>query len=116
MKENAERKHKDKDKKENGTLDGDAQRNSIADENLVDLFVDFSVAETSVPWQMHGSTESIASASMLPDGDFYEAPSMFPDGQYFGLASMMSSGSEYNGKGDSPYVDTLPAIKVENFD
>lgn len=78
MKENAEWKNKDKDKKDGNGTD-DSARNSIVDENFVDLFVDLSVAETSVPWQMHGSTESIASASMLPDSDFVTMESSFTD-------------------------------------
>lgn len=91
MKENAERKNKDKDGKEgNGLNNSDPLRNSIPDDNLVDLFVDFSVAETSVPWQMHGSTESIASASMLPDPSF--------------------------GAIDSFYIDRMPQIKVMDYD
>lgn len=92
MKENAERKHKDKDGKiSNGIDNNDQLRNSIPDDNLVDLFVDFSVAETSVPWQMHGSTESIASASMLPDPDF---------------GNIM----------ESDYIDSMPQIKVVKCD
>lgn len=66
MKENAERKNKDKENK-NGNGVNESELNSVADDNFVDLFVDFSVAETSVPWQIHGSTESVVSASMLPD-------------------------------------------------
>ncbi|CAC5408926.1 unnamed protein product [Mytilus coruscus] len=89
MKENAERKNKDKDKKDGNGTEG-SERNSIVDENFVDLFVDLSVAETSVPWQMHGSTESVASASMLPEADFVTM--------------------------ESSFIDTMPQITVVNCD
>lgn len=43
-----------------------SRRLSVVDDNFVDLFIDLSVADTSIPWQIYGSAESLQSASMLP--------------------------------------------------
>jgi hypothetical protein len=67
----------------NGLVVDDFQRRmSVVDDNLVDIFIDLSVADTSIPWQIYGSAESLQSASMLPPADFemeVKAPSVIPD-------------------------------------
>lgn len=67
-------------------------RYSVVDDNYVDLFIDMSVAETTTPWQMYGSSESIQSASMLPEGEFMD--------QYYEMGDRQN---------------TIPEIKIETY-
>ena len=62
-------------------VDDISQRLSVVDDNFVDIFIDLSVADTSIPWQIYGSAESLQSASMLPPDYEMEvkAPQTIPE-------------------------------------
>ncbi|KAJ8298202.1 hypothetical protein KUTeg_024733 [Tegillarca granosa] len=63
-----------RDRGSNGIPLGDSTKKllprlSIIEDNFVDLFIDLGVADAANHWHIYGSSETIPSASMLPDSD-----------------------------------------------
>ena len=57
-------------------------RHSIVAGDYVDLFIDLSVAETEEPWNMYGSQDSMASATMLPQNELFSTMDNMNNGDF----------------------------------